>query len=533
MFLSEYDADVKILSGGYAIVNIKENRIDELASEKQILFIEKPKALFYEVTNGVRVSCVPPVQNNFGLYGQGTIAGIIDSGIDYYNNAFINENGKSRILEIWDQTRNNNEKDINGKGNLGFLGLGTIITQEQINESIAENNRQKAITVDSSGHGTHVAGIMAGNFAKDKKNNIGIATKSEIIAVKLDDSKNGFFRTTELMLAIEYLTNRAEYYNMPMAINISFGNNYGSHDGTSLLETYIDYMCDREKISIVVGSGNEGDKFGHTFVRTRNKEQVMSDFSVGDYEKSLGLQIWKDYVDDISLKIITPAFEEIVIPKVRNEAVELEVGEHIFFIYFGTPKPYSRFQEIYIELIPVGEYLTQGIWQIEITGENIVRGNMDIWMNSQALLNAVTGFLNPSPDTTLTIPSTANKVITVGAYNTLNDTVAPFSGRGYTRELNMIKPDLVAPGVGVVSAAANGTIEERTGTSMATPFVTGSVLLLMEWGIVRNNDRFMYGEKVKAYLIKGTRKLNAYSEYPNKIAGFGALCLNNVINNLR
>ncbi|MCR5835799.1 MAG: S8 family serine peptidase [Lachnospiraceae bacterium] len=254
-FLFEYDNNAKILSGGYALVNVNENRIDELAGEERVLFAEKPKALFFEVTNGIRVSCVTPLQNNYGLYGKGTIAGIIDSGIDYYNNAFIDENGKSRILEIWDQTRNDNENSFAENGNEGFLGVGRIITQEQINESINENNRENAITVDTSGHGTHVAGIMAGNFARDKRNNIGIATKSEIVVVKLNDSKNGFFRTTELMLAIEYLANKAEYYNKPMAINISFGNNYGSHDGTSLLETYIDYMCDREGISVVVGSG--------------------------------------------------------------------------------------------------------------------------------------------------------------------------------------------------------------------------------------------------------------------------------------
>jgi len=519
-FLFEYDTNAKILSGGYAIVNVNENRIDELASREQVLFIEKPKALFYEVTNGIRVSCITPIQNNYGLFGEGTIAGIIDSGIDYYNDAFLDENGETRIVEIWDQTKTVRKPENS------FMGVGEIFGREQINESIFENNRDNAIVNDSSGHGTHVAGIVAGNFASDKRNNVGIATQSEIIVVKLDDFKNGFPRTTELMLAIEYLANRAEYYNKPMAVNISFGNNYGSHDGTSLLETYIDYMCDREGISIVVGSGNEGDASGHTFISVTRGESITSEFSVGDFEKSLGLQMWKNYVDDISLKIITPEFNTVSIPNVKNEALNLKAGKHVFFIYFGTPKPYSRFQEIYVDITSEDDYLTHGIWQLEITGINIVQGNIDIWMNSSALLNAVTGFLNPSPDTTLTIPSTSNKVITVGAYNTLTDTVAAFSGRGYTREINMVKPDLVAPGVGVVSAAANGTIEERTGTSMATPFVTGSALLLMEWGIVKGNDMFMYGEKVKATLLKGARKLNAYEQYPNKSAGYGALCLN-------
>ncbi len=38
---------------------------------------------------------------------------------------------------------------------------------------------------------------------------------------------------------------------------------------------------------------------------------------------------------------------------------------------------------------------------------------------------------------------------------------------------------------------------------MAAPFVTGAAALLMEWGIVRGNDLYMYGDKLKASLIKG------------------------------
>ena len=52
---------------------------------------------------------------------------------------------------------------------------------------------------------------------------------------------------------------------------------------------------------------------------------------------------------------------------------------------------------------------------------------------------------------------------------------------------------------------------------MATPFVTGSAALLMQRGIVENNDPYLYGEKVKAYLIKGARPLAAFTEYPNDL----------------
>ena len=89
----------------------------------------------------------------------------------------------------------------------------------------------------------------------------------------------------------------------------------------------------------------------------------------------------------------------------------------------------------------------------------------------------------------------------------------------------MVKPDIVAPAVNIVSASNNGGITVKSGTSMAAPFVTGAAALLMEWGIVNGNDRFLYGEKVKAYLIRGARPLSSREEQPNPLAGYGALCL--------
>ena len=112
-------------------------------------------------------------------------------------------------------------------------------------------------------------------------------------------------------------------------------------------------------------------------------------------------------------------------------------------------------------------------------------------------------------------------MITVGAYDARYLAYADFSGRGSQDRL----PDLVAPGVEIETTAPGGGYISVTGTSFAAPFVTGAAALLMEWGIVQENDRYLYGEKVRAYLQRGAKPLPGFDQYPNRTVGFGTLCL--------
>lgn len=122
-------------------------------------------------------------------------------------------------------------------------------------------------------------------------------------------------------------------------------------------------------------------------------------------------------------------------------------------------------------------------------------------------------------------PSTASRAISVGAYDDATQAYADFSGRGFARLGHPIKPELAAPGVNIITARAGGGYETVTGTSFAAPFVTGSAALMMQWGIVNGNDPYLYGEKLKAYLIRGARSLPGETVYPNERVGYGALCL--------
>lgn len=524
----ELNIGVVELSNSYAIITIPENLIGRLVDYEEIEFIEKPKRLFYEVNEGRMASCINPIQlPPYSLFGEGVLVAIIDSGIDYSHPDFRNEDGTTRIEAIWDQT-------IPGNPPEGFC-IGTLYTREQINEALMTPMPQRLDIVpstDLSGHGTHVAGIAAGNGRASNGLYRGVASMSDLLIVKLGRSiSDSFPRTTQLMEALEFVIRYAFMLGKPIAINISFGNNYGSHTGRALLESFIDDIANMGRTSIVIGTGNEGAEGNHAGGLLQQNITEFVNFTVSEFEFSINLQIWKNYYDHFDISIIAPNGVKVgPIPSILGTQ-QFRVAQTEIFLYYGEPTPYNGQQEIYIELIPTGDYINSGVWSIELVPRRIVVGNYDMWLPSGGAKNPASRFLISSEYTTLTIPSTAYRAITVGAYNAYTGSYAPFSGRGYTRDLR-IKPEIVAPGVNINSCSPGGGYSIRSGTSMATPFVTGSAALLMGWGIVEGNDPYLYGEKLKAYLIDGAKPLRIESVYPNRTLGYGALCLENTFRNM-
>lgn len=536
--LTEFGLTPTYLLGQYAIVDVPERLVDPIASLEEVVYVEKPKNLSFTVTEGRRTSCVSDVQSSFSssgnpaelsLYGAGCIVGIIDSGIDYANPVFRKEDGTTRILGIWDQT-------IDGNPPEGYY-LGTYYDQNQINEALtfssAEEQQSIVPTRDISGHGTAVASIAAGNFAENKTNSLGMATQSDLLIVKLGNrSENSFPRTSELMQAIDFAVKKAISLNRPLALNLSFGNNYGSHTGSSLLETYIDTAVSVGITSIIIGTGNEGIAAGHTAGMLSSGNRVSIELSVSEFEPNLNVQIWKAYYDQMHFRILSPDGQSYDIPGEGPAAYRYRVQNTELLIYYGEPNPYSLYQEIYLDFLPVSSYINSGLWQIEISASKITNGEYHLWLPVRSSING-SRFTTPTPFTTLTIPSTALKAITVGAYDSYNFSYAQFSGRGYERSSanirNVLKPDLAAPGVDITTAAPGGGFLLNSGTSMAAPFVTGAAAMLMEWGIIQGNDLFLYGEKLKAYLLNGARPLAGFKEYPNPYVGWGTLCVRNSI----
>ena len=514
------------LLNGFAILTVPQSLIERLTDYPQIEFIEKPKRLFFAVNQGKSASCMTSVQSQFSplgmpLTGKGILVACVDSGIDYSHPDFRNQDGTTRILRLWDQS-------IPGNPPKGYV-IVTEYTSEQINAALAAETKAERERIvpsrDLSGHGTGVMGIAAGNGRASDGFYRGVAYESDLIVVKLGVSREeGFPRTTELLQGIDYVLRQAVALGKPVALNLSFGNNYGSHSGESLLESYLDGAANLGRSVICVGTGNEGNGALHTSGRLSKRENQEVALNVDAYEPTLNVQLWKQYVDEIGVALIHPngqivgPFQEILGPQ------RFTVGSTEILLYYGKPAPFSLSQELYLEFIPRNQYVDSGTWKIRLIPGKIVDGSYDLWLPGGGVLNLGTRFLFPTPETTLTIPSTARKVISVGAYDSRYLSYADFSGRGYTRVTRETKPDLAAPGVNIQTTTPGGGYTGRTGTSFATPFVTGGAALMMEWGIVRGEDLFLYGEKVKAYLRRGARRMPGM-EYPNEKLGYGMLCV--------
>lgn len=525
------------LQNEYAILLLPESIVQMVAGLPEIEYMEKPKSLFFAVDSGRRASCITPLQigGSGDLTGKGCIVAIIDSGIDYAHPDFRNADGTTRIFALWDQTIPAGSVAVLGAPE-GFY-LGTEFPQEVINRALEQPTERQRFAVcpsrDISGHGTHVAGIAAGNGRASEGKYRGVAFGSDLLIVKLGTAQEGGFpRTSELMQAVDYCYRKAEDYGKPVVLNLSFGNNYGGHAGTSLIETYLNDMANLWKSTIVIGSGNEGAAAVHTSGTVVMGQMTAVELAVSQYEPTLNLQIWKSYADEMAVSIVHPN-GTIIGPIRRIQGTQrFTAGNTQILLYYGEPSPYSPYQEIFMDFLPANDYVDAGIWEIRLVPQRIVTGRYDMWLPAGGVLNAGTGFLYPIEETTLTIPSTAAKVITVGAYDARFNQPAAFSGRGYTRETNQVKPDIAAPGVEITSCAPGGGYTSRTGTSMATPFVSGGASLMMEWGIVRGNDAYLYGEKLKAYLIRGARRdINLArgaaggTTWPNPQLGWGTLCV--------
>lgn len=462
------------------------------------------------------------------LDGTGTIIGILDSGIDYLNEEFINEDGSTRILAMLDQ------------------GGRREYTSDDINNAIkAKNQGLDPYSIvplrDDQGHGTYMASIAGARGVNPEV--IGVAPKCYFAIVKLaiadERTKSEYavvgdspvYTTVALILGMRYLYEVAVRYNMPMVILIPLGSNTGPKDGLSTTERFMDEISATRGITFVTPTGNQGDGENHASGELTNVGDISEiELKVDSNQRNIWMEIWVKNPDKFTLSIVSPTGEIVQrVPPIPNRQTEVS------FLYEGTrmiieyllPERQTGDERIIIKATNIKE----GIWKFRLLGELVVTGRYDAYLVSRQLLAQETKFLRPDPYVTLSTPSTATQAITVAAYNQSNNSVVGLSGRGYTRD-GKIKPDIAAGGVKALVASVGGGTQTITGTSVAASVTAGCCSLIYQWGIVEGNDPSLYSPKLKTYLIRGTEK-RLGDTYPNREWGYGMLNLKGVFDNIR
>ena len=425
--------------------------------------------------------------------GRGALIGIIDSGFDLTHPSLLDARGRTRILAAWDQ--------VNLSGSAGappmVFGYGVEYTAAKIDEHVAAQTTLTVRNHEGAGaHGTYVAGIAAGNGAPHGVYK-GVASKADLILVtyRNDVPVGG---SSYVLDAIDYIRRLARALGRPVVINLSQGDNLGSHDGTSRLERAIDHVIEEGDVLVVVSAGNErgGPASHHAQGKVEQGRELALSFALtagpGCVVDGDTIELWYGGGDRFAVALQAPGGKrsDFIEPDGGDVVIEFPAGNQA---HVHSQSSHSTNGDHRISIVlERGDGWEEGLWQLILRGDKVERGDFDAWAD---LPNAVTviDFRSHQCDaSTITLPGNSRCAITVGGFisrpslcgdnRQVRGDFAPGSSAGPTRD-GRAKPDLTAPATLVMAPRMrrNGhrtRYDPMSGTSMAAPHVTGVVALL-------------------------------------------------------
>lgn len=471
------------------------------------------------------------------LTGKGVDVAIIDTGIDYLSEEFMNTEGETRVHCIWDQTVIS-PKEVE---NLP-VPFGTVYIKEDIQQAINARREGKSPyeivpTIDEIGHGTSVAGLI-GARGKDPRVK-GVAPECNLVVVKLIEdlaTKITYqriipgFNIIAVFTAIEFAYRYFLNSNKPMIICFPLGNNLSSRDGNGFLEQFIESITANRGITFVTGAGNqrlEGEHSSGFISQVGEIREVELDIS--PEKRQLLIEVWIDSPNIMSLDIVSPYGEST-----GKITATINISRSYRFIFERTTVKVNYYLP---EVTTGGELirivfsnLQPGIWKLRLIGDLILDGRYNIWMNQSDLTPGFARFTPSDPYGTITAPCNSQYIITAAAYNQNNNNIANFSGVDFINsKSNLI--DIAAGGVNAVVMLPNNKTTVVSGTSVASAVVAGACAMLFEWGIIDGNDPNMYTVSLKTYLARGVIKKRG-NVYPNPQWGYGILNIHYMFENI-
>lgn len=459
------------------------------------------------------------------LNGEGVVIALIDSGIDYLNQDFINEDGSSKILYMWDQ-----ESDY-GSPPEGFL-FGSEFTREKINDAIS--NDDKNLSKDEIGTGTMAAGIMVSE-GKNNPSYRGIAPKAELIVVKLRSYRDLFiegrinYKNTDFLVAISYVIQKFKEILKPVIINFTLGTMSGRENDHTLLNTFNELK--QSGFILVSGAGNQGNTDIHYSGNVSNGESVDIAFQVGD-DNNLDIVVEGTEVDKLGVAVISPLGEisttVFYSPNFETFTGRFNLEDVDYSISYNYPLIGTASLQVIVNL----ENIHSGIWTLRIIGEDVISGEFNAYLPNKNLISKDTRFIDSDSRATITRYGLMREVITVGTYNTKYNSI----WIGSSKAPDIIRDsilDIVAPGVDIISNYLDNTFNTATGTGVSSSIVCAVISLLIEF-IMAQSELYrlsIYSEPIKTYLMLGATQKGIYS-YPNISYGYGVLNYENTLNRI-
>ncbi|EKQ51585.1 MULTISPECIES: S8 family peptidase [unclassified Clostridium] len=540
---------VTIINDRYAIVSVPKNVEINMGDEpiiQSIVYVVPAEFYTLQQVSPVSASQADFVQagSPLNLTGKGVNVAIIDSGIDYLSDEFMDVNGETRIESIWDQTLRTTVQKPNDP-----VPFGMVYSRNQINDAISSFRSGKSPydivpTRDEIGHGTNMAGIIG---ATGKNPNLrGGAPDCSFVVVKLirdfsyeiqfPETTVPVYNLTAILTALQYLYEYKETSNKPMVIYFPLGSTLGNHRGEGTIDDFMSTILISEGIVIVTGTGNQRDAGGHasgTLGQITGVQAIgagVIELEAAPEQKNLwGVQIWSHLPNIMTLEVVSPSGETTgTIPVIINYT-----NNHTFIFEKTNIKVNYYFPEETTgdELIRIRFYnLQPGIWRLRLNGNFILDGRYDAWLPQRGLTVGNTRFSYPDPFGTITKPGNSIYIVTVAAYNQNNNNVVDYSGMAFLESYVDII-DVAAGGVNALAVAPNNRTAIVNGTSVSAAVVAGVCAMLFQWGIVDGHEPNMFAQTIKAYLAKGAIARSG-DIIPNPYWGYGILNVPKIFQNM-